>query len=147
MLSFGAQQPLSTRARRARRAVLGCLALFVAGNLALAVTLQVRGSGLRDPAYGRRLRTYRARLAAAEPGTRTVLTLGSSRVNWGLRSNELGDSLTRTLGRPVLASNFAIDGGGFRMSLLQWQRLRRDGVRPDLLLVEVLPALLGHWPC
>jgi hypothetical protein len=131
---------------KARRAVLGCLAVFVAGNLALAVALQVRGSGLRDPAYAQRLRTYRARLAAAAPGTRTVIALGSSRVNWGLRANQLGESLTRTLGKPVLAGNFAIDGGGFRMSLLQWRRLHRDGFRPDLLLVEVLPALLGHWP-
>jgi hypothetical protein len=43
----------------------------------------------------------------------------------------------------VVAFNFANPGTGPLRTLLLWHRLRRQGLRPDLLVAEVLPALLG----
>jgi len=43
----------------------------------------------------------------------------------------------------MAAFNFGIAGGGSLTELLNWSRLGRDGIRPNLLLVEVLPALFS----
>ncbi len=69
--------------------------------------------------------------------------LGSSRTCHGLAADELHERLSRELGRPVSVVNAGLPGSGPFTELLLWRRLRRDGVRPDLLLVEVLPGLLS----
>jgi hypothetical protein len=72
--------------------------------------------------------------------------LGSSRVGDGLRSSDVGRQLGRDLGRDVLVFNFGVPGCGPVKSLLFFERLRAEGVKPDLLLIEVVPKLLTSLP-
>src|SRR5262249_20750589 len=74
---------------------------------------------------------------AKRPGRPLVVALGSSRTQMGFRPAALpGD------GDTLVAFNFGLVGAGPVTQLLCLRRLLDHGVRPDLLLVEVLPALL-----
>ena len=129
--------------RRAGVAVLAGLAAFVLLQLGLAVVVETTAPEVRDPLYGCRLERVRRRLCSAPEQPRTVIMLGSSRTRFGFRAGKEDESWGRALGRPVAAFNFGIDGGGPLMEWLTWRRLLRDGVRPDLLLVEVTPPFLA----
>jgi hypothetical protein len=67
--------------------------------------------------------------------------LGSSRTAFGLKAVELEQQLSDALGQPVVAFNFGIPAAGPVMELLNFKRLLADGIKPDYLLVEVLPPL------
>lgn len=148
----------SNRGRRAafsqaaRRAVLSGCAAFVTLQLGLAIAIAYWIPELRDPFYGYKAAHLRAR-AKSEQST-TVVMLGSSRTVFGLKAGLLERQLRDELGRPVIVFNFGIFGAGPVIELLTLRRLLDDGVRPDLVLVEVLPALLttdrqvpreAHW--
>ena len=48
---------------------------------------------------------------------------------------------SEALGRPVVVTNQGVAGGGAFRSLLAVDRLLREGVVPDLLVLETFPAL------
>jgi hypothetical protein len=129
--------------RQACAAILSGFTLFALIQLGLAIGVDNGLQKVRDPLYGCRLDIIRRRVRMAPVRPWTVLMLGSSRTQFGLRVG-IGEekAWAETLGRPVLTFNFGIAGGGPMTELLTWRRLRRDGVRPNLLLVEVLPPLL-----
>jgi hypothetical protein len=126
--------------RRARAAVLTGLSAFA---LLMAATYFVerRLPQLIDPVYHGRLQYLRKQRAADPAHTPTVVLLGSSRTFQGVDAVRLSGCLSAESGRPVAVANWGIPGGGFVTDLLTWRRLRRDGVHPDLLLIEVMPAL------
>jgi hypothetical protein len=93
---------------------------------------------VRDPEYAAKERKLGTLLAEA-PERPVVLALGSSRTLWGLD----GGRLSAAAGRP-LVFNFGMSGGGPLLELVCWQRLRGAGIRPRLLFVEVLPAVLNQ---
>jgi hypothetical protein len=126
--------------RQARSALLWGLAGFVALQGALAVGIEFWLPGLRDPEYGYKMSRLWARLRGS-PGL-TVMMLGSSRTQLGFRPDRLGTPLAREAARPVTAFNFGVTGAGPFAELMHLRRLLAQGVRPDLLLVEVLPPLL-----
>lgn len=126
---------------RARATVLSGLAAFAVLWVGAAVVVEGRRPEVIDPSYYNRVRCFRQGLAADPAHTRTVVMLGTSRTYDGLRADLLSESLSGGLGRPVSVTNLGIPGGCFLNDLLTWRRLRRDGVRPDLLLVEVMPGL------
>jgi hypothetical protein len=147
------------RPRRRRVAARGQAALvwaavaFVAGQLALAAAIECRLPQLRDPNYGQKERRLLQRLSASPAPPRTVLMLGSSRTMYGLRGQDVEQALAGPDGRP-LVFNLGLPGAGPLTELMVLRRLLRQGVRPDLLLVEVLaPVLAGqvhlaevaHW--
>ncbi len=70
--------------------------------------------------------------------------LGTSRTEFALRSTALHEQLTASLGRPVAVGNFGLSGCSYPMHLLTWNRLGHDGVRPDLVLIEAMPAMLNE---
>jgi hypothetical protein len=73
--------------------------------------------------------------------------LGSSRTTVGFKASQLERELARHCNRPVVAFNFGITGAGPMLQLLSLQRLLDRGIRPDLLLIEVLPPVLaGQLP-
>jgi hypothetical protein len=136
-----ADGPPADRQRRAR-AVLACAAAALL--LLLAVSLHdARSAAWRDTNYGGRLERLRLRLQAAGPERRLVVALGTSRLEQGLYGRSIEGELGKRLGRSVVIANFGRAGNGPCCSMLTWRRLRRDGVRPDLLVVEVLPALVS----
>ncbi len=129
--------------KRSCVAVLTGLAAFAALQVVAAVALERRLPGMIDPDYGARLSRIRKAHADHAKNALTVVMLGSSRTYHGMASDELHESLSRALGRQVSVVNAGLPGAGPFTELFLWRRLRRDGVRPDLLLVEVLPGLVS----
>jgi hypothetical protein len=97
---------------------------------------------LHDPAYAFKAAQLRRRVDLGKRPL-TVLILGSSRTLFGLRAGLLEDQLRQALARPVAAYNFGIGGAGPLRECLYLERLLAEGVRPDLVLVEVLPPFLA----
>jgi hypothetical protein len=125
-------------------AVLSGLILFLLVQLGLAVSIESVLPEVRDPVYGCRLDCIRRRLRTAPVKPWTVMMLGSSRTQLAFRIGKGEENAwSETLGHPVAAFNFGVPGGASLTELLTWRRLRRDGVRPNLLLIEVLPAYLA----
>jgi hypothetical protein len=120
------------------------LAAFALGQLALGLAIAFALPELRDPEYGLRVRLLKERYRSEEPEHPfTVVLLGSSRTTFGLRADLIEAELRRLWQRPVLVFNFGITGGGPFLELLQLQRLLKEGIRPDALLVEVVPPFLA----
>jgi hypothetical protein len=132
--------------RRARQAILLGLALFALCQGALAAIILIDGSSFRDPAHGRKLGYLDKRLAEIpdKPGPLTILQVGSSRTAAGLRGPAAEPWLAQRLGRPVVLFNMGFLGDGPIRTLVKVKQLLDDGLRPDLLLVEVLPPLLSE---
>lgn len=118
---------------------LGC---FVLAQLGLSLTVALWLPQLRDPNHALKADRLKQRMAGPERPL-TVVMLGSSRTLYGLQGQSLETPLTRKMGRPVVMFNFGLSGAGPLTELLTLRRLLADGVRPDLLLVEVLPPLLA----
>jgi hypothetical protein len=124
-----------------RAALLWGGLIFLCSLLALNVILERGRPQLRDPDYGFKLAHFRA-CRQADPDRPLVLMLGSSRTLFGFRP-ELLPSCPCADGRPPLVFNFGLNGMGAPLyELLLVRRLREEGIRPDWLFIEVLPALL-----
>ena len=122
-----------SRRQSARRRVLWAIVAVVTLQLGLSVALERFKPEWRDPEYGLRLRDFQA---SPRPG-KLVAILGSSRAQMGL--NPAAFDLPGGAG----AYNFAQSGSGPVQELLTFKRLLAAGVRPDFLLVEVLPPALS----
>jgi hypothetical protein len=121
--------------------------MFAAGQLGLAVAIDRWLPHFRDPFYAYKAARLRDRVLGTPARPLTVVMLGSSRTGCGLRGGLLEEQLPGQLGRPAVVFNLGIAGAGPVTELLSFQRLRAEGIRPDLLLVEVLPPLLaGQTP-
>jgi hypothetical protein len=130
------------RFTRARRAVCVALAVFLVAQVLLAVAVEGSLPELCDPAYGLKLKQLRARLRACAAPPELVVALGSSRVAHGFDGALLEDDLGRQLGRPAVLYNLGRLGGGPISECLYLHRLLAEGIRPNRLLVEVLPRML-----
>jgi hypothetical protein len=116
--------------------VLGWAVLFFAVLQAgLGVSLDRWLPGVRDPEYARKERQLRHRRDEA-PGRPLVVMLGSSRTLLGLQAGRLGEG--------AVVYNFGVVGCGPVLEGVYLRRLLAAGVRPDLLLVEVLPAAFNR---
>jgi hypothetical protein len=129
-------------ARRGRAALLWAVAIFALGQAALAVAIDWRFSEIRDPPYGYKERRLLRRLLVTGGTRPTVVMVGSSRTENGLRGHDAERMLAGSDGSPVVF-NFGLMATGPATELLTVRRLLARGVRPDLLLVEVLPTLLA----
>jgi hypothetical protein len=127
------------RSRQARTALFTGLLVFAAIQAVTAFVLQT--DSLRDPMYAARLRRLRRQTQGTHDKPITILMLGSSRSEYGLRASDLHESLSHAVGRPVGVGNFGFSGCGPMTHLLTWNRLMNDGVVPDLVLVEVVPVM------
>src|SRR5262245_49560576 len=128
--------------RGARTAVLTGLVGFVALQAGFTSLLAGKLSWLRSPDYGHKLsRLCQAIRAAEHP--QTVVMLGSSRTAYGLKGSAIEPILSHDRGRPVVLYNFGLHGAGPLSYLINLRRLLADGVRPDLLLIEILPPVLS----
>jgi hypothetical protein len=131
-------------AARGRAAVLWGVVVFAVGQMALAAAIEWRLPELREPNYGHKVRRLLRRLGESPAPPRAVVMLGSSRTMYALRGQDVEHALARPDGAPVVF-NFGLPGAGPLTELIVLRRLLRQGVRPDLLLVEVLaPVLAGQ---
>jgi hypothetical protein len=124
-----------------KKAVFWFLACFAASQVALWAYLDTRHLEVRDPLYGIRLQSLRARLAAS-PNAPLVLLLGSSRVKYGLWPAVMRMPPGAGASPPVIY-NFGLNGAGCIRELMYFRRLLAEGIRPDWLIVETWPPL---WP-
>src|SRR4051794_31381588 len=127
---------------RACVAVLSGAAFFLLMQLGLGWVTPAWRPELRDPYYGQKMRLLQRRLVDP-PAPSMVVMVGSSRTAYGFAPSRLERQLAREVGRPVVAFNFGLFGAGPATELLTLRRLLDDGIRPSLLLVEVLPPLLA----
>jgi hypothetical protein len=130
------------RHHRLRAEVLWFLGGLAALQLTLAVAIERWRPEWRDPEYGCKLRLLRERVLA-DPGRPLVLALGSSRVLNGLHADLLGAPSSDGRTAP-LVFNYGLTAHGPLHQLLGLRRLLSDGVRPDAVVVELLPALMPH---
>lgn len=129
-----APPPTPSVRRCARRAVVGGVVVFAALQLGFGLLAEGRPQ-VRDPLYGDKLTKLKRRL---REGDRTVVMLGSSRTGLAFRAANVEGQLPG-----VVAFNFGVPAAGPVTQLVYFKRLLRDGVTPDLLLVEVLPSMLA----
>jgi hypothetical protein len=133
------------RPMRSARAALGWGLLFFATlQVGFNVVVDWFRPEVYDAEFGVRLREFRAR-RREHPDRPALIVLGSSRCVLSFAPEEL-PLLETAEGASVLPFNFAHLGAGPVMNLMQYRRLRRCGVRPDYLVVEVMPPCLANEP-
>jgi hypothetical protein len=123
--------------RRKRSQLFWSLMAFAAVQAALAVAVDRFWPVVRDPEFTLREQGLRVQMSSA-PRRPLVVFLGSSRTLADVRP----ESLAAAPDRP-LAYNFGIGGGGPIAELICLRRLLADGVRPDLVVAEVVPPFLN----
>jgi hypothetical protein len=131
-----------TLTRQARAALIWGLALYAIGHVGLLIVTQWCWPRLRDPEYSYKLTRLRKQIAA-QPQRPLLVLLGSSRTGQGFRPAKLPDCQTPD-GRTPFVFNFSQVGSGPIAELVCLRRLLAEGIRPDWLAIEVLPALLGR---
>ncbi len=106
----------------------------------LGAALALESPRLRDPEYGRRAESLRARLKEY-PDRPLVLVLGSSRVAMGVRP-DAWENVRSGRSRDPLIFNMGQVGAGPIVELLTLRRLYADGFQPSLVVVEYWPPFL-----
>jgi hypothetical protein len=121
--------------RRARAALLltpVAMVLVLAGAWAGVETVRPE---VIDPDYHMRRDLLRTRIAE-NPGRPVAVVIGSSRMAMGFEPESLPNPAY-----PVLWFNAAHHGSGPVMNGVILSRLLDDGIRPDFVVLEVMPAL------
>ncbi|VTS08678.1 hypothetical protein [Tuwongella immobilis] len=149
---------IRTHAQRAKRKLLlmGLVFLLIQAMWSIAALVDLR---FRDPFYAdkvRKLRTHHETLQrdaatpdlppSVSPHIPMVVMLGTSRTAMGLDGLTIEQQLRQSLGHSVNVFNFGIPATGPITHLLYLQRMLAEGVKPDLLLVEILPSMLAADP-
>lgn len=137
---------LPKRQRSARTTLLSAALVFVAIQAALSALIAWGPPTLKYPGYGHKLQRLKATLAESQEKPLLVVGLGSSRMDYGLCGSAAVDELAQRTGRPVVVYNFGQPGAQGFTQLLYLRRLLEDGIRPDLLLVEVIPLGVSPRP-
>ncbi len=138
--------PPSQLSRRGRSALLWALAAFAFCQFGMALAIERAYPQFRDPEFGYRRNRLMERLAHAASRPYTAVMLGSSRTTVGFDAGILERQLSEHLERPAIAFNFGVTGAGPLTHLINLRRLLKDGIRPDLVLIEILPPLLNGQP-
>jgi hypothetical protein len=131
---LGRRTPPAESRRRARLALAAFpvgFALLLAAGWAAA---ESAAPEITDTDYHRRLAMARAR-AAEHPDNPLGVVIGSSRLVWGFRP----EGLPQPEPGGVYWVNVAHVGGGPVLNRLTLHRLLRDGARPAVAAVEVMP--------
>jgi hypothetical protein len=128
--------------QRARTAVIvGCL-VFAASQAGLVLVFSRVAPTWGDAEFHGRLATFRRR-CSAQPDALQVVVVGSSRTCYGLPGADFEANVRQVTGRHVALCNLSRLGAGPVTNLVTTTRMLNAGVRPDLVVVEVLPALLA----
>lgn len=142
-LARSSAKPQAAARRRAAVALGWALTIFVASQAALAVAVERWRPEWRDGEFGYKL-VHLRNLLAKHPSKPLVLALGSSRTQLGFRPSAVRDALAADGTDPVVF-NFGMVGAGPFLELLTLERLLACGIRPALVVVEVLPPRLNQY--
>lgn len=116
---------------------LGFLVLF---QVAIALVVECCLPEVRDNLFAEHLQQLQARRHEGH-GRPLVLVLGSSRPSLGVDAGRLNAALGP--GGP-LVYNFSIQSTGPMMQLVYLDRLLKEGIRPDCLVLEFFPLLFNQ---
>ena len=126
--------------KRTRAALVWGLACFIALQAGLTYLMSRPLPELRDPEYGYKFKALRRCLN--DPAERPlILLLGSSRTDVDLIPEIIAGADTGAERQPLIF-NFSMTGCGPIQELLALKRLLAAGIRPDGVVIEVLPPLL-----
>jgi hypothetical protein len=122
------------------------VAVFATVQVGLNAALDRSWPEVRDARYGPQYSIKYQRLTeriARSPEQPVALMLGSSMTAMGFQPAALERALAAD-GRPAVAFNFGLFAGRTLTEVMCWRTVRAEGVRPDLLLVEVDPLALNE---
>lgn len=123
---------------RARRSICWAAAIVVVFHFALVIAA-LRNPAVRDPIYGERERAVQSRLAADRiVNAKLMMIMGTSRAGNAFHAQRMEQMLREQTGEPIVVYNFALPGEGPITQQLYLRRLLEKGVRPDLLVIEVV---------
>ena len=125
---------------RAKWCVLVGVAVVVLLQLGLNIVIDTVKPEWRDPEYGHRMKDLR-RQSTVKPTQPVVVVMGSSRSQMGF--NPLAMNLDDGTSNSPIVYNCSQAGCGPVYELLNLQRLIADGVKPNFVLVEILPPVLA----
>jgi hypothetical protein len=128
-----------TRLIRARRVLVWTLATYVVIHVSFLLALSYWPT-LGDPEYGSKLQKLQQHLQVAADRPQVIL-LGTSRSELDVRPDALPAGIAAG-GPSPLVFNMALRGASPLVNLCCLQRLLDQGVRPDWLLIEILPPQL-----
>jgi hypothetical protein len=128
--------------RRGLAAVLWAVVFFLAGQAGLSLALERWLPDLRDREYAWKMHLLDG-LRQKEPDRPLVLFVGSSRTQGAFQADRL-DGEPGPDGNPLAAFNLGQSKSGPVRTAIHCQELLDRGVRPRLLLVEVLPFLFNE---
>lgn len=131
---------MTARNRKAGRSIGVAALAFALGQLALNLALETVRPEWRDPEYGWRLKAVRA-LDTSRGERPLVLAFGSSRTQMGLSPNDFG---TESGEHSPLVYNFGQAGGGPIQMALNLRRVLDAGVKPNAVMIEIMPATLTY---
>ena len=131
--------PKATSARRtARRNLRLMVFAFLIIQFGTGVAIERDWWPIADPIYTEKAELFRKHSAfvAERSPLRRVLALGSSRTQLAFDAERFSAGVPGTT-----AFNFGTPGGGPLTCRLYWNRLHAEGFRPEVVFVEVHPAL------
>jgi hypothetical protein len=127
------------RGPSARAALIWGLVATVGAQVALVAAADTFAPEVFDPVYAARLSRLRVQ-RAGHPERPLLVMVGSSRTT-GSFLPEILPPMAAPDGRTVLPFNFSRPGGGPIYSRFAYERLRKQGMTPDWLVVELMPVL------
>ena len=129
-------------AQDSRRMIVMTLGGFLFIQVILFALLEWVPS-LRDPQFHDKIHQLQLQMnpvSGEKPFS--IVVLGSSRTGMAVHGKSISEKLSVAWNRPVTLFNFGIPAVGPVLERLYLQRLLDQGIRPDLLLLEVHPALV-----
>jgi hypothetical protein len=92
--------------------------------------------------FASKLSCFRKQLEVYPEDAIVALALGSSRIMNGINTGGFAERLAERTGRPALVYNFGVTGSGNIYSFLSLEKIIDEGIRPDLVFVEIYPGFL-----
>ncbi len=126
-----------TRGLSSRGAVLWYLLGAVVFQIGVGVAVERAKTAVRDPEFAQSAARLAARRAEA-PTRPLMLVLGSSRTSMGF-----DPGLVARADGEALVYNMSSLGAGPVLEQVELRRLLDDGVRPDFVVIEVVPMCLA----
>ncbi len=99
-----------------------------------------RRPAFRDPLYSSKEDVLAKQFIADVPGRVTVVAIGSSRTANAFHPPSVETVVTEATGKPCFAFNDAVLGRGPIFQLLHVRRLIARGIKPDVLVLEIVPS-------
>ncbi len=132
------------RLRYCRRAdVVWAIAFFVILQFGLAGAVEFGIVKLDDATtFATKARLLEEKLKQSKDRPFVTLAFGSSRMMNGLDAGRLVGPTRKESGRAWITYNFGISGCGNIYSFLALEKLINNGIRPDLVLIEMYPTFL-----